>query len=163
MARRIIKKSASEPTPKPQAMGCPTKYKPEYCKELFDYFNVAPYEKIAGREVATDYRSLNNFACKIGVNRNSLTNWAKEFPEFGEVYELAKQYQERYITINGLKSLIAPQFAQFIAINHIDMRVKAKDEAPDLVVNNVSAAKLSDEELDQAIEEREAKLKAGEK
>lgn len=136
---------------------CPTKYKKEYCKQLFDYFNQAPYKKENGQIVANDYISLNNFACAIGVNRHSLRNWAKEHPEFGEVYEMARQYQERYITINGLKGLIPPTFAQFIAINHLKMKTKAEGE--DAPVVNLNYAQFSEAELDKQIAEREKAIK----
>lgn len=140
-------------------LGAPTKYKPEYCQQLFDYFNQPPYELVAGREVATDYKSLNNFACKIGVSRSALYEWSKKFTEFGEIYELAQQYQEYYLTVNGLKGHISTPFAQFIAINHLDMRTKARDEAPDTVVNT-QAPQMSEEELDKQLDAYEKRRKA---
>lgn len=159
MARIPIKRKADPETfvSLSQERGAPTKYKEKYCKEILEYFSSKPYEKIAGRNEAGDYPSLAGFAIQIGVSQRSFHNWAKEYPEFYEALMLAKDYQENWLLVNGLKNTVPPQFAQFVLINHSDFRAKAKDEAPDTVVNNVGLD-VNDPEFEKKWLERKAEL-----
>ena len=150
----------------PTPVGRPTDFKEEYTQALLDYFGVDPTEEkqiinYAYGEpfeqtvtVATAFPSLAGFAVKIGVHRDTLHHWANAkdpktnallHPEFSDAYNRRKDFQENYILINGLSNKINPQFAMFAAVNLIDYRQKAKDEAPDTVVNNFDG--LSDAEL----------------
>lgn len=141
-------------------LGAPTKYREKYCKELLEYFSAPPYERtpkgLKSCE-AGDYPSLAGFAIRIGVNRVTMFNWLKEFPEWAEALALAKDYQENWILVNGLKGNVPPQFAQFVAINNLDYRSKAKDEAPDTVINNVGLD-INDPDFEKKFLLRKAEL-----
>lgn len=82
--------------------GRPTKYKPEYCKQIVDYFSVKPFKVISGREVANDLPQLSLFAHSIGVNQDTLHEWNKNYPEFSEAFKKAKELQEAFLLSNGL-------------------------------------------------------------
>ena len=60
-------------------VGRPTKYKPEYCDELIEFMG--------------DYLSpcsFDSFAGKIGINQDTLYEWAKVHKEFSEAKKLAE-------------------------------------------------------------------------
>lgn len=157
--------------------GRPSSYKPEYVNDLIEYFSKPPYlqvvkkisEKIEFapnqfktvvheipqfREDGTpvyeisDFPTIAGFAIRIGVHRDTLQEWAKNFAEFSDAYKKAKDYQENYLAVNGNRSLLPPAFAIFTAKNVLGWRDKQPDEV-DVVVNNHA---LSDEQLDHRIE-----------
>lgn len=136
--------------------GSPPKYDPKYVQEFIDYFSEPPYREVLKKIVtkqgdvvevpvneATDFKSLAGFAIKIGVHRDTLHQWAKEFPDFSDVYSRAKDFQENFLTVNGAKTLIQPQFGMFIAKNVTDFKDKREVELSGNVQN------LSDEELEK--------------
>lgn len=55
--------------------GRKTKYKPEYCQELISHME-------------SGY-SFESFGAKIGVARDSVYEWTKQFPEFAEAKKMA--------------------------------------------------------------------------
>lgn len=137
--------------------GRPHLYKPEYCEQLIEYFDVDLYTTrikttTFGRgntveeevDVPTDFPTLAGFAIKLGVSRMTLWQWATEkdeegnlkHPEFSDVYSRAKDYQQNWLAVNGLKGTVNPRFAIFVAKNVTDWREKPEGEAPDTVVNN---------------------------
>lgn len=90
------------------------KYKKKYARELVDYFKKflelrddpgplevqgedgwfnPEYKGGDGGRPPRGYPTLTKFAIKIGVHQNTLTNWAKEYPEFYEAMEFAKAIQ----------------------------------------------------------------------
>ena len=146
-------------------VGRPTDFDPKYTQMLLDYFNVPPTKEIEVETlvygvpvkrtvtVAEDFRSLAGFAVKIGKHRDTLHEWANAkdksgkllHPEFSDAYNRRKDFQENYILVNGLSNKITGQFAAFAAINLLGYRQKAKDEAPEAVVNNYE--KVPEEQL----------------
>lgn len=118
-------------------MARPTKYKRKYCKMLLDFFNIAPYsvkvETITTKSGATvekevlisnDLPTLAGFAKKIGVHRDSLHQWSKDYKEFSDSIKRAKEMQENILVTNGLKGLYAAPFAIFTAKNILGWRDK---------------------------------------
>jgi hypothetical protein len=55
-------------------MGRPTKYKPEYCDKLIEHLK--------------DGLSFEAFAGVIGVNQDSIHEWAKKHPKFSEAKKI---------------------------------------------------------------------------
>lgn len=135
-------------------MARPTLYNPKYCRMILAHFSVKPYRRVKSRDVANDFPTLAGFAAKIGVHRETLLNWTEEHPEFFDAYKRAKDFQENFLVVNGLKDLINPSFGIFTAKNVLGWRDKQPGEA-DVVVNNV--VERSDEELDARIKELKAK------
>ena len=99
--------------------GRPTKYKQEYCQEFLDYFSIDPYrietKQIKSKDgsyeveekVINDFPTLAGFAIKIGVNRDTLLEWANaknedgsyKHEEFSGIYKRAKDYQENFLAV----------------------------------------------------------------
>lgn len=149
-------KEVLSPDVESNPVGCPTKYDPKYAKEFLDYFSVKPYEKRKKKVIVkgvpleievddiNDMPTLAGFAIKIGVHRDTLHEWVKKHPEFSDAYKRAKDFQEHYIVTNGLRGYTKDTFTQFVAVNVLNWRTKAKDEA-DLLV--IPEQKLSEAEL----------------
>lgn len=106
--------------------GRPTKYKPEYCQDMLDYFNIAPYtvdKSEKGRqEVPNDLPLFEGFAAHIGVHRETLINWTKEHPQFFDAYKQAKELQKKILIVNALRGNYNNTFSIFTAKNITDMR-----------------------------------------
>lgn len=158
---------------KKKGPGRPSGYKPEYVKELIEYFSISPYRQVnkkiteklesgdskvleiaqfdeSGRAIneTSDFPTFAGFAISIGVHRDTLVEWSKNYAEFSDAYKKAKDYQENWLAVNGNRGLLPPAFAIFTAKNILGWRDKQPDEV-DVVVNNHA---LSDEQLDNRIE-----------
>lgn len=124
--------------------GRPSKYKPEYCKKIIDFFNVDFYEeKVVEekkeyykdgnekssfrkiQEIATPLRFISQFARAIGVNQDTLHEWAKKHPEFSDALKEAKELQREHLITCGLKGLFHGSFSIFSAKNMIGWRDEA--------------------------------------
>ena len=122
--------------------GQPTKYRPDYCEQMIDYFDKKPGhdERIETKSgdikvvyIAHDLPTLAGFACHIGVHRDTLHEWANKtdeegelvHPEFSDAYKRAKDYQEHILITNGLKGGYQSNFAIFTAKNVLGWRDKS--------------------------------------
>lgn len=117
--------------------GRPTSYIPQYADQMLEYFNVEAGKDVAyeGKDgepktarVAVDFPTLAGFACKLGVHRETLLEWSKQFPEFSDAYKMAKEHQERILVQNGLKDGYHANFAIFTAKNVLNWRDKQETE-----------------------------------
>lgn len=110
--------------------GRPSKYKPEYCQQIIEYFDIEPYKTITvtftykngdtkdeEKEVANDLPLLSEFARKIGVCHDTLIEWTNVHPEFSEAYKKAKKLQERNWIACSLKGLYSQPFTIFMGKN----------------------------------------------
>lgn len=137
--------------------GRPSKYKDEYCQLLLDYFSEEPYREVIRKvhtkqgdvieipeDVANDFPTLAGFAIKIGVHRDTLLEWSKQFPEFSGAYKRASDFQEHFIVTNGMKSLVNPAFAIFTAKNVLKWRDKQPGEEDKTVTHagEIAVAKI---------------------
>lgn len=140
-------KRAKSNKPKKRPVGRPSDYRPEYAQALLEYFSEKPYKTISvmnglgievDKVVATDFKSLAGFAIEIGVARSTISLWAVEknedgnlkHPEFSEAYARAKDFQENFLVVNANKNLINPRFAEFTAKNVINWRGDPKEPPP---------------------------------
>lgn len=150
-------------------VGRPSEYRPEIAQELLDYFGKDPYvEKeqdiltktgdviTIKKDVASDFPTLAGFAIKLGICRDTLLEWSKEYPEFSGAYKRAKDFQENFLAVNGNKGLIHPAFAIFTAKNVLNWRDKKDVEHSGFI------AEITDEELDRKIAEKKKLFEAGE-
>jgi hypothetical protein len=133
------KEKGGEATKKSNA-GAPTKYKPEYCQGIIDYFTVQPQVVTYKREyfqngtLKSEYPvvlpaqlpTFQGYADEIGVHIDTLNEWAKVHDEFSEAYARAKQLQEKVWLINGMSNLYNSQFAQFFGKNCLGYRDKSE-------------------------------------
>lgn len=163
--RGIVKDEPKKPPVKPSKQpeqpepGQPTKYKPEYCQQLIDYFSIEPLEIIREQEI-TDTEGgkyisrrlpqrfpwFEGFARKIGVHRNTLKNWCAEHPEFAEAYDTAKDLQREFIVDVALSGAAPPSFAIFTMKNvcgwrdERDLKLKKAKEEGDIDDDELKAA-----------------------
>lgn len=146
-----------------------SKYHDDIPKEFIDYFDQPPYRAVTKTIVtkkgdvaevteneATDFRSIAGFARKVGVHRDTLHQWSKVHPAFTEVYGRAKDFQEDYLTVNGLKGYIQMSWI-FVAKNVLGYRDKQPDEADKTTINNITVK--STEQIDQRLKELADKAK----
>ena len=154
--KQSIELSKQTEQPKP---GQPTKYKPEYCQQLIDYFSIEPLEIIREQEI-TDTEGgkyisrrlprrfpwLEGFARKIGVHRNTLRDWCDLHPEFAEAYETAKDLQREFIVDVALSGAAPASFAIFTMKNvcgwrdERDLKLKKAKEKGDIDDEELRAA-----------------------
>lgn len=119
--------------------GQPTKWRPAYNEEIVRFFErKEPYREqtdAKGRVQFLPERMpfFSDFAAKIGVDDDTLVEWAKEenmekYPGFSAAYARAKQLQKRQLIEGALAGAYAPQFSIFLAKNITDMRDKQEHE-----------------------------------
>lgn len=77
----FLGKPACSEEPKREApkFGRPTKYRPEYCQRVLD--------------LGFEGNSKAQIAREIGVDRNTLDDWAKAHPEFSRALKMAKHLE----------------------------------------------------------------------
>lgn len=139
--------------------GQPTKYKPEYCQQLIDYFSIEPLEvireqeiigteggKYVSRRLPQRFPWFEGFARKIGVHRNTLKNWCNEHPEFAEAYGIAKDLQREFLVDIGLSGATSASFAIFTMKNvcgwrdERDLKLRGAKEEGDIDDDELKAA-----------------------
>ena len=98
MAKKAKKKVAKK---KPAKMGCPTKYKPEYCQQVDEYIkrcNDTP----EGEERELSTRA--GVAILFDVCLSTIDTWEKKYPDFmGTLKKVARSQQSQLINrcLNG--------------------------------------------------------------
>jgi hypothetical protein len=116
--------------------GRPTKYKPEYCQALIDYFDKPLYTKVIQQKmsasgvvkdievsVATDMPTFEGFAVDIcKVCHDTILEWCKVHRDFSEAYKRAKEYQKRFVFSHTMNGNYNASFAKFFAINCLGMK-----------------------------------------
>lgn len=115
--------------------GRPTDYKPKFCQQIIDFFDIEPsykkkiittgkndYYKEEEIEVANPIPHITDFAKKIGVNSSSIYAWAKKHEEFSNALKEVKLKREKIIESNALKGLYNASFAIFNAKNTLGWR-----------------------------------------
>jgi hypothetical protein len=126
--------------------GAPTKYYPEICQELEDWFNQEPFEEqeiphygkdgeikyIEKKRHPRQLPTLINFARSKKIGLTTLYDWANENhasyqPEFSKTYkEVMKTGQKEFLIQNGIAGLWNPVFSKFVAVNMTDLKDKAE-------------------------------------
>jgi len=125
------------PKPKKRKAGAPTKYKPEYCKRMIEFFSEAPYAEhlitnkdkkgnkfVIKERVANDLPLFCKFACDINVDMDTLTEWKKIHPKFSLAYKKAKQLQKNFLVQNMLNGKFSAPGSIFTAKNVLGWRDK---------------------------------------
>lgn len=126
--------------------GAPTKYDPKYCKEIVVFFKRAlikqyPIEEMQKQDdgtwkpVITGYEkriegmpTLNKFAMTIGVNEDTIVEWAKAYPEFTAAYRMSKYLMRDWLVDNAANNRIPQNVFIFVAKNFTDMQDKTTVE-----------------------------------
>ncbi len=117
-------------------VGRPTKYKPEYCDKIIEYFNQPLYitvevekmsasgaVKVVKERVANDMPTLEGFALDIcGVAPDKLSKWAEANEDFRQAITAAKGYQKKFLFNHSMKGNYNASFSKFFAINCLGMK-----------------------------------------
>jgi hypothetical protein len=80
--------------------GRPTKYKPEYCQSIIDYFTIEPLI-VNDKPVAPPY--IQEFCLSIGISKQCLSKWVAKYPDFSDAYSIAKSKQKQLMITLALQ------------------------------------------------------------
>jgi len=80
---------------KKNKFGRPTKYEPSFIGKVDEYLKEATKENMSLPKVVS-------FALKIGVNKTTLYEWAKKYPDFSNALEKIKLSQEERLLDDGI-------------------------------------------------------------
>lgn len=134
------------PMPRPARVG-ENKYKPIYCRKLWEYFMTYDGKGIP---------QMSEFARTIPVTVKTLRNWRNIYEEFALVYEACMDYQAELLTNGGLTGAMNPRMVQFeLSANHKRReytRIAAEEKQGDVEMTE------ADRRLMQMVEDR---LKVG--
>ena len=120
--------------------GRPSKYKPEFCQMLEDFFDIEPnyekevdhYDKVGNvkwrdtQKIPNKLPSLRRFAHSVGVKPFTMYDWTDPNeetykPEFSQAYARAKKVLLKwFIAENALERVYDAKFALFILKNISD-------------------------------------------
>lgn len=106
--------------------GRPTKYRPEYCQGIVDYFQ-SYYKNLKNRS-SLELPYFFEYAESIGVCDDTLTEWASVHPEFSAAYKKAKEIVKECLIFGGTSGIFNATFTIFTAKNITDMRDKTEQE-----------------------------------
>jgi len=121
--------------------GRPTKYKPEYCQKIIEFFDRPlvehkPKEVIHPKlgvvsimeERGTDLPLFQDFAHELSVHTDTLLEWCTKHEEFSVSYKRAKELQAKHLITNTMQNRYATSFAIFTAKNIMGWRDKQEIE-----------------------------------
>ena len=126
--------------------GQPTKYKPEYCQGIIDFFDVEPWETeeiehfkdgevtwIDKKRVQRRMPSLYKFSKSIKVAYRTVYNWVDSQhdsfqAEFLQALNTAKLIRKEWLIDVGLSGSAPSNSFKFVAVNCTDMRDKQEQK-----------------------------------
>jgi len=82
----------------PTVMGRPTKYDPKYCDDVLNWGALG--------------KSRTWMAAAIGVDRDTIDNWAGKFPDFFGALSRAKDLEQAFWEDLGQDNMTRPHFSQ---------------------------------------------------
>lgn len=137
---RIIRGVAQD-TNKYGTAGRPTLYTPDLCADLIAYFDIEPNREVmvvqhfgkdssteTPKELPNDLPTLEGWCKKTGIHPSTVSEWAKQYPDFSEAITRAKAMQYHILVVNGLKGLYDARFAIFVATNITNLKSKSITE-----------------------------------
>lgn len=112
---------------KKNPVGCPSKYSPEYCQEIIEYFSVPLFKvKQYGPAELNVFPTIERYAASVRcVTRQTLINWTKEHKEFLEAFNRAKELQQALAVEGGISRAYDSGFTRFL-LNSISDTYKEK-------------------------------------
>jgi preprotein translocase subunit Sec63 len=129
MKKETKKLKVPKRAPRP-GEGGQSKYKPEYCEEMLEYFNRGLYKetKTFNKKELNDLPTFQYYSAVIrSITHQTLLNWAAEHKEFGEVFNKCKKIQENILVQGGISRAYDPGFVKFI-LNSVSDTFKEKIE-----------------------------------
>ncbi len=93
----------------------PTKYRPEYCQRIIDFFSIDPYEKYVDEngnvtDLPPKAPTIERFADSLGVVKQTVYDWSKKHREFLYALNLVRQKERIFIRDAGMASIYDPRF-----------------------------------------------------
>lgn len=147
-----------------------TKYKPEYCQQMIDFFNRDQLfterakqkrttkngtEIVDIEKVGCELPLFESFAANISVSSRTLRNWQKQYPAFREATERCRDHQARILVSNGLNGVYNALYARICSINILQWKDGSRDiQHGGSVQQNFK--NLSDSDLEKEIQKRAA-------
>ncbi len=106
--------------PDEACMAAPTKYRPEYCQKIIDFFSGDPYEKFKDKEgnptdLPPKRPTVERFAISIHVHRDTIYEWAKRHKEFSDALKIASMMADQFLDDAALSSIYDRGYALFLA------------------------------------------------
>ncbi len=148
---------ANKRDPRP-GEGRPSKYKPEYCDMIIQYFDKPPQQVVYKETYYSDgtlksrepivlgaqLPTYQGFAHSIGVDAATLRRWGSDEskPEFCAAYARARELQEHILVVNAIGGQYNSQFAQFYAKNNLGYKDKTEQEVTATVLTDADKALL---------------------
>ncbi len=133
-------------------IGAPTKFLPEYCQAIVDYFTVDEvFREHADKNgkiqlLPIHFRMFEKFAASIHVSDDTVVEWTKhpeymgqvngEEMSFSSAYTRAKQLQKAILAQGAMSGAFAPQFSIFLAKNITDWKDKQEVEGTLKILGN---------------------------
>ena len=145
-------------------VGRPTKYKPEYCQKLIDYFNqpltvkktvVNKQGDLVEIDAPNNYPMFCKFAFDMNIDVATIRHWGHavdehgnpKHPEFHAAYKQAKCLQEYMLVNSGLQGIYDKTFAIFTAKNVIGYRDKTEQTIDHRL--NIGVGEINDSDTPQ--------------
>ena len=114
--------------------GRPTKYKPEYCQDMIDYFSIDPFyiverevnasgkdgiyvKEVKYDKIANQLPTFARYAQKHDLDVTTLLLWCDKHPEFSKAYKRCKSLQRDIMIANGMAGLYQSNFTVFAMKN----------------------------------------------
>ena len=137
MTEKKVKPKVKE-KPEGYKFGRPTKYKPEFCQQMIDYFSISPYEESKDNQGKSVFKpnkfpTLERFAAShLKVTTVTLHNWATEKDsegepvraDFFEVYNMCRAMQSANLQEGAMSGAYQASFAGKAATNILNWRDK---------------------------------------
>jgi hypothetical protein len=134
--------------PEGYIFGRPTKYRPEYCQAIIDFFSIEPNTEqelnhykngevnfVDTKIKANKLPTFHQFAYSIDIcDTKVLLEWCQKYPDFSNAYSRAKELQKYFIAENALNGAYNPNFSQFLLHNISDWKIKHEEKTE----NNVN-------------------------
>ena len=99
---------------KKNPVGRPTSYKPEYCKQMLDFFlSFLDVDK----QKKPEFPTLMDFAREVEVNYATLTRWRDAHPDFRKAYKECQEVQLNIVIKNAIVGRFNSIFSIFTLKN----------------------------------------------
>jgi len=90
--------------------GRPSKYKPELCQSLLDFFTKPRKEEVV---ISGDNKKVLpppipwyiDWCLEVGITQETMNQWADIYPAFSEAYKQTKKIQERIVADGMLRGI----------------------------------------------------------
>ena len=108
--------------------GRPTKYYPEICQEMLDFFDDAGTMTLHDGRTVDKLPTFEQFATKKDLCTDTLNAWKNDGnkPEFSEAYKKCQNKQKEFLIQRGLAGDINTTFGIFVSKNITDMKDKTE-------------------------------------